>query len=295
MLWFPEWKVLVVDDDPDVLQITELALRNVEVEGVPVKVYTASSKAEAIEVLNTHMAEPGGLGLLTVALIDVVMETDTAGLELCDYIRNTMGNSTAQLYIRTGQPGIAPERGVIDDYDITGYFTKVEATEDKLYTMVKSGVRQFVLTTMSGYSTLTINEALNAAQVSQDEVGSRLGMGFGYLIQQRGDKDSGIAMWVGDTLLLNVGLSPDEANALRAKMANVPAVELAPSGENVSYLIDERLGSVRVPAGPNNLAVEMTGRGHSLPRSNYVFLSTAWSLRAIGMVWESAGQRAFAE
>jgi hypothetical protein len=55
-----------------------------------------------------------------------------------------MGNKVVQLFIRTGQPGVAPERDVIDNYDINGYFTKAEATEDKLYTLVKSGVRQYL-------------------------------------------------------------------------------------------------------------------------------------------------------
>jgi len=45
-------------------------------------------------------------------LIDVVMETDTAGLELCQYIREKMKNQLTRIYIRTGQPGIAPERTV---------------------------------------------------------------------------------------------------------------------------------------------------------------------------------------
>jgi hypothetical protein len=81
---------------------------------------------------------------LAVAFLDVVMETEHAGLELCDHIRNSMGNKLTQIYIRTGQPGIAPEREVIDKYDINGYFTKVEATEDKLYSLVKSSIRQYL-------------------------------------------------------------------------------------------------------------------------------------------------------
>ena len=67
------------------------------------------------------------------------MESDTAGLELCEYIREKQQNRLTQFYIRTGQPGIAPEREVIDRYDINGYFTKVELTEDKLYSLVKAG------------------------------------------------------------------------------------------------------------------------------------------------------------
>jgi len=142
-----EIPVLVVDDEADVLAFSRLAMKGFEVFGLPVALHTASSKAEAIELLTSEFAVAAQVGAkLNVAFIDVVMETDTAGLELCDYIRNEMHNKIVQVFIRTGQPGVAPEREVIDRYDINGYFTKQEATEDKLYTLTKSGVRQAYFT-----------------------------------------------------------------------------------------------------------------------------------------------------
>jgi hypothetical protein len=45
-----EWPVLFVDDEPDVLAISRLALKNLHVDGVPVRLFTASSKAEAIDL-----------------------------------------------------------------------------------------------------------------------------------------------------------------------------------------------------------------------------------------------------
>jgi CheY-like chemotaxis protein len=141
---FKEWNVLLVDDEPDVLTVTKLALRDMRIYDLPLKIYTAASKAEAVELLNTKLAVAGKPGAtVAVALIDVVMETDHAGLDLCKQIRGEMKNWSSQLYIRTGQPGIAPERKVIDEYDISGYISKVEATEQKLYTLIKSGVRQW--------------------------------------------------------------------------------------------------------------------------------------------------------
>jgi CheY-like chemotaxis protein len=141
------WPVLIVDDEPDVLQLSKLIMQDFTVYGLPLKLYTAESKAQALDLIHKELIP--ALSTITppnvaVAFIDVVMESDTAGLELCQYIRETMGNKTAQLFIRTGQPGVAPEREVIDRYDINGYFTKAEATEDKLYSLVKSGVRQYV-------------------------------------------------------------------------------------------------------------------------------------------------------
>jgi CheY-like chemotaxis protein len=143
-----EWPVLLVDDDPDVLAVSELAMKSFEIDGVPIKLFTAKSKAEAVELLSGSL---GGVLLpyIAVAFIDVVMETDHAGLELCHFIRETQRNRLTQIYIRTGQPGVAPEREVIDRYDINGYFSKVEATEDKLYSLVKAGIRQFDFASMA--------------------------------------------------------------------------------------------------------------------------------------------------
>ena len=103
-----EWEILLVDDEPDVLTISQLALKGFEVYGLPFKIHTAESKAEVLELLEIRpdLHPP----LLAVAFIDVVMESDTAGLELCQHIREDMGNRITQLYVRTGQPGIAPER-----------------------------------------------------------------------------------------------------------------------------------------------------------------------------------------
>jgi len=162
-MFFKYWPVLLVDDEPDVLAISILAMKGFEVYGLPLKIFTAESKTAAINLLKDDV----DVGCsLAVAFLDVVMETDHAGLELCDYIRNDLGNKLAQIHIRTGQPGIAPEREVIDKYDINGYFSKVEATEDKLYSLVKSSVRQYLSYGMA-LSTLDLSNNLIEAAGSR--------------------------------------------------------------------------------------------------------------------------------
>src|SRR5258707_1536964 len=164
-MFLKEWQILLVDDDPDVLAVSKLAMKNFEVYGLPIRVHTATSKAEAIEVLKqlTRLKN----AVVAVAFIDVVMETDTAGLELCEYIRDTCNDKMMQLYIRTGQPGVAPELSVIDKYDINGYFTKVEMTDAKLYTLVKSACRQVLY---QSTATITANglDAFIAAPTTDD-------------------------------------------------------------------------------------------------------------------------------
>ena len=165
-MFFKHWPVLLVDDEPDVLAVSKIAMKNFEVYGLPLKIYTAASKAEAIELMKDNV-EVGCS--LAVAFIDVVMETDHAGLELCDYIRNTMDNKLTQVFVRTGQAGLAPEREVIDKYDINGYFTKVEATEDKLYSLIKSSVRQYLAFGMSA-ATIDMISQLVAATGSRRKI-----------------------------------------------------------------------------------------------------------------------------
>lgn len=294
-MWYPEWAVLVVDDEPDILKLSEMVFRNVEVDGVPVRVYTASSKAEAIDIINNQLSEPAGPGLLTVALVDVVMETDTAGLELCDYIRNTLNNSFAQLYIRTGQPGVAPEREVIDRYNISGYFTKVEATEDKLYTLVKSGVRQFVSSSFALVNMMVINDVVASSVVSQGRIGESLTEKLNLLAQARGGEGNGTAIWMDDTPIVLVGHDLADAEARRQRLLQMPALPLTPLGDTFT---EDRAGLqalVYVPASPISPSVTFLGTGHSMPTAVFLYMLIAWTNRSMAILWQAAGERAYAE
>lgn len=130
------WKLLVVDDDPDVRQLTQINLRNFEFSGRELQLLQAESAEHAKRVLQQHPD-------IAVALIDVVMETDDAGLKLVEYIRQTIHNRLIRLIIRTGQPGMAPERFVIDHYDIDDYRDKTELTTQKLYSTVRLALKGY--------------------------------------------------------------------------------------------------------------------------------------------------------
>ena len=107
----PTWRVLIVDDDKDVHQSTGFALANTEVLGRPLEFLHAYSAADAIRILSEQTQ-------IAVILLDVVMESDDAGLQLVRTIRQDLGNSEARIILRTGQPGSAPEMEAIRDYDI---------------------------------------------------------------------------------------------------------------------------------------------------------------------------------
>ena len=100
------WKVLIVDDEPEVHAITKLALNDFTLNGRALTFMSAFDGEEAKRVLREHSD-------IAVVLLDVVMESDDAGLKVADYIRNDLENHFTRIILRTGQPGQAPEKDVI--------------------------------------------------------------------------------------------------------------------------------------------------------------------------------------
>lgn len=130
------WKVLVIDDDPAVHSVSRLALQHLRVDGAPLEFYGAGSAREGRALLLAH---PDA----ALVLLDVVMETDDAGLRLVDWLRREQGNTMLRIVLRTGQPGLAPEMAVMTGYDINDYLAKVDVTTQRLITSVIAGVRAY--------------------------------------------------------------------------------------------------------------------------------------------------------
>jgi len=130
------WKVLVVDDEPDIHTVTKIALSGSEFLGRRLELSHAYSGAEAKSFL-TEQAD------IAVVLLDVVMETDDAGLSVVEYVRNNLHNQNIRIVLRTGNPGQAPERRVITEYDINDYKEKSELTAQKLFTLMHSALRSY--------------------------------------------------------------------------------------------------------------------------------------------------------
>jgi two-component system sensor histidine kinase ChiS len=130
------WKILVVDDEPEIHNVTKLVLNDFIFEGKALTFISAYSGEEAKALIEKHPDT-------ALILLDVVMETDDAGLEAVKYIRDVLGNLLVRIILRTGQPGQAPEDVVIIHYDINDYKTKTELTTRKLFTAIVSALRAF--------------------------------------------------------------------------------------------------------------------------------------------------------
>lgn len=132
----PPWRILVVDDDAEVHQVTHLALGEVRILNRPLELIDALSAAETLRLLETDRD-------FAVIVLDVVMETADAGLKLVSAIRDRFLMRDVRIILRTGQPGYAPEIDVFARYDINDYHSKTELTHARLITAMTSALRAY--------------------------------------------------------------------------------------------------------------------------------------------------------
>lgn len=130
------WKILIADDEEDVHSVTKMVLEDVEFEGRKLQFLSAYSGKETIQILKEHPD-------IAIVLLDVVMENESSGLDAVKAIREDLKNSLVRIILRTGQPGQAPERTVIAQYDINDYKEKTELTSQKLYTAITASLRSY--------------------------------------------------------------------------------------------------------------------------------------------------------
>ncbi len=132
----PPWKILIVDDEIEIHKVTKLALHDFQFQGKSLMFISAYSGKEAQDLMRTHAD-------IAVVLLDVIMETDDAGLLVVKFIRNVLENQLVRIILRTGQPGLAPENVIVLNYDINDYKSKTELTTQKLFTTLVTALRGF--------------------------------------------------------------------------------------------------------------------------------------------------------
>lgn len=150
-----EWHLLIVDDDEEIHTVTRLALSDLLILGRKLVFHHAYSGKAAIEFLKKNQN-------IAVILLDVVMESDDAGLLVVQQIREQLGLDEVRIVLRTGQPGYAPEESVIKEYDINDYKTKTELTRSKLVTSIISSIRSYQQIRTINQNRLGLQKIINA-------------------------------------------------------------------------------------------------------------------------------------
>jgi signal transduction histidine kinase len=130
------WKVLIVDDEEEIHVVTRLALHDFSFGGRHLEFVSAYSGEQARQMIQDNPDT-------AIILLDVVMETDSAGLDVARFIRQDIGNHFVRIILRTGQPGLAPERRVLKVYDINDYRAKTELTQDRLFSVIYTALSSY--------------------------------------------------------------------------------------------------------------------------------------------------------
>jgi len=230
-------KVLIVDDEPTVHDITALVLKNFRYKGYKLELMSAYSAAEAREVLAFR-------GPFALILLDVIMETDDAGLTLARYIREELKDPMVRIILRTGQPGMVPQRQVMREYEIDDYKEKAELTSDRFDATVTSSIRTYLgfrKLEQSRQGLVRILDAIRDVENSslEDDLSIRIldqiesvmnresnaGMGS-FLVAEDGD---------GERILTGRGIHENLANCDLEQLQNP---EIAEGGRYLAYFED---------------------------------------------------------
>ena len=168
------WKVLLVDDEPDIHDITKLTLSRFRLDGRGLSFVHAYSGEEAKQVLAREKD-------IALVFLDVVMEREDSGLEVARWMRQDLDNQFTRIVLRTGQPGQAPEERVIVDYDINDYKEKTELDRTKLFTTTFAALR--------AYRDIMKVEDARRVQLTYREGLERVIAASAHIFQQRNLKD----------------------------------------------------------------------------------------------------------
>ncbi len=168
------WKVLLVDDEPDIHDVTKLTLSRFRLDERALTFLHAYNAAEAKQILARETD-------IALVFLDVVMERDDSGLEVARWMRKELGNQFTRIVLRTGQPGQAPEERVIVDYDINDYKEKTELDRTKLFTTTFAALR--------AYRDIMKVEEARLAAVNYREGLERVIAASAHIFQQRNLKD----------------------------------------------------------------------------------------------------------
>jgi len=225
---FPEllpWHILVVDDEPAVHEVTKLVMAGFVMDGRALKFTHCYSASEAHKVL----AVPNDIALI---LLDVVMETEHAGLDLARQIREEIGNLNVRIVLRTGQPGQAPEEQVIKDYDINDYKEKTDLTRRKLITVFYAGLRAYRDLTRIEHARQGLRRSIEA---------------IGHVYNSHNLRSFASAVLEQVNYLLDLkgeGLCASRMSAYTANAANGHIKVLAATGAYSQLLVDEEISNL---------------------------------------------------
>lgn len=173
------YKILIVDDDEDVLQITRLVMQDYQFRERPIQIYSAQTAQEAKALLDAHQD-------IAIVMVDIVMEETDSGLKLVDWLRKEKGDSRTRIVLRSGHPDIASEKQLVGQYDIDVYLEKSATKEEHLLSTLTTALRSYEhICTLESYNIL-LEEKIRERTQALEELNKNLELRVQQEIEKRG-------------------------------------------------------------------------------------------------------------
>jgi CheY-like chemotaxis protein len=150
------WKVLIIDDDPNIHLVTKMALEYIVFEQRGIELISAFNTTEARQMIAFHKD-------IAIIFLEVALESENAGFELVHFIRKDIQNTAVRIILRVRQSSAMPENSVVENMDINDYKTKTELTTQKLFNLTITALRSYRDIRSALLTTKGIDIVLNAS------------------------------------------------------------------------------------------------------------------------------------
>ncbi|ADN09997.1 EAL domain-containing response regulator [Sulfurimonas autotrophica] len=130
------WEILLVDDNTKLHELIKNNLNGILINKKKVKILHAYNAAEAKELIGKNSD-------IAIAFIDIAMQAPDAGLELVNYIRNTLYNTSMRIIIIDSESLPVPASDIIEHYDINDYKDQRCIESQKLFTTIRTAIKQY--------------------------------------------------------------------------------------------------------------------------------------------------------
>ncbi len=129
-------EILLVDNDISLHEIISNTIDGIKVFNKKVKILHAKNALEAKELIKKNSD-------ISIAFIDVAMETPDAGLMLVNYIRHTLNNENMRIIIIDSEDSPIPTDEILEHYDINDYKDRECIESQRLFNTVRIAIKQY--------------------------------------------------------------------------------------------------------------------------------------------------------
>ena len=130
------WKILTIDASHSSNQLTKMLLDDLSFMDQKLSITKSCNLADAKEILQKEDD-------IAVILMDLTIEGKEEGLEFIHFIRHGLKNKKVRIILRTGYPDILPEKEIICDYEIDGFFPIEVDSKDQIEIAIMTAIRSY--------------------------------------------------------------------------------------------------------------------------------------------------------